>query len=147
MNCSTEDLQSFLDGELDPAGMKALRHHLGCCTACRKELSRLRLLWLELELEQEEEIEVPAVLPYLRQQAISRARAAMQKTEENSSGVGLWDSQKLAWQPALAGVSQIPGPRQVGRLARATAGIGLPVFIRGLSAVAGVISGKRRDRR
>lgn len=144
MMCSTDDLQAFLDGELGPAEVKAVRHHLGCCPACRQELSRLRLLWLELE--QDEEIEIPAELPYLRQQAITSAGNAMEK-REGTSGVTLWDAQRLAWQPVLVGVSQIPGPRQLGRLARATAERSLPAVIRGVSSVAGMIAGKRRDRR
>ncbi|MFZ5633089.1 MAG: anti-sigma factor family protein [Bacillota bacterium] len=143
MKCSTEALQAFLDGELEPVEIKIIRHHLGRCPACRRELSRLRLLWLELE--QDEEIEVPAELPFIRQQAIARARAARQETE-GTSGFSLWDAQKLAWKPVLAGVSMIPGPRQLGRLAKAT-GRGLPAVIRGVSSLAGMITGKRCDRR
>jgi anti-sigma factor RsiW len=144
VKCSTDDLQAFLDGEIGPDEIRAVRHHLGCCPACRQELSRLRLLWLELE--QEDEIEIPAELPFLRQQAITRARNAMEK-REGSPGVSLWEAQKLAWQPVLAGVAQIPGPRQLGRLARAAAGLGLPAVFRGVSSVAGLIAGRSRDRR
>lgn len=144
LKCSTEALQAFLDGELEPVETKTIRHHLGCCPACRQELSRLRLLWLELE--QAEEIEVPAELPFIRQQAVARARAARQETK-GTSGVSLWDSQKLAWQPAMAGISQIPGPSQLGHLAKATLR-GLPAVIQGVSYVSGMITGKkRRDRR
>jgi anti-sigma factor RsiW len=144
MKCSSDELQVFLDGELGPAEVIAVRRHLGCCPACRQELSRLRLLWLELE--QDDEIEIPAELPFLRQQAITRARNAMQK-REGTPGIGLWGAQKLVWQPVLAGVSQIPGPRLMGRLARAAAERGLPAVIRGVSSTAGMIAGKRRDRR
>ncbi|MCL6477177.1 MAG: zf-HC2 domain-containing protein [Peptococcaceae bacterium] len=144
MKCSTEALQSFLDGELGPVETKTIRHHLSCCPACRQELSRLRLLWLELE--QDEEIEVPLELPFIRQQAIARTRTARQETK-GTSGVSLWDAQKLAWQPALAGISKIPGPSQLGFLTKATIR-GLPAVIQGVSQVSGMIIGKiRRDRR
>jgi len=143
MKCSTEVLQAFLDGEMEPVEMKAVRRHLGCCPSCRQELSRLRLLWLELE--QEEEIEIPEILPFIRQQAVTRAKAARQEAV-GTSKVSLWDAQKLAWQPALAGVAQIPGPRQMGRLAMAT-GRGLPNVLRGISSFAGRITGRRRTRR
>ena len=63
------------------------------------DLTRLRLLWLELG--QDEKIEVPEILPFIRQQAVTRARAARQEIE-GISGVGLWEAQKLAWQPFLA---------------------------------------------
>lgn len=141
MKCSVEALQAFLDGELNTLETEAVRQHLGCCTACRQEMSRLRLLWLELE--QYEEMEVPPELPYIRQQAVSRAVAARRQKE---GGVSLWDSQKLAWQPALAGMAQIPGTSQLGILARTTIR-SLPAVIRGVSSVAGLINGKRRDRR
>ncbi|MHB8987092.1 MAG: anti-sigma factor family protein [Eubacteriales bacterium] len=143
MNCSTEALQAFLDGELEPAKTETVRRHLGCCPACRQELSRLRLLWLELE--QAGEIEIPVALPFIRQQAITKAREAGQETE-GTSGAGFWDAQKMAWQPALAGLNQIPGPRQLGSLARIT-GRGLPAVIRGVSSMVGKITGKRRERR
>ena len=143
MKCSMEALQAFLDGELEPVEAETVRRHLGSCPACRQELSRLRLLWLELE--QDEEVEVPLELPFIRQQIIARARAAGQEAE-GTPGVSLWAAQKLAWQPVLAGVSQIPGPRQLGLLARAT-GRGLPAVLRGVSSVAGMITRKRRDRR
>ncbi len=143
MECGIEALQAFLDGELEPVEAEAVRRHLGSCPACRQELSRLRLLWLELE--QDEETEVPAELPFIRQQAIARAKAARRETEK-PSGTGLWEAQKLAWQPVLAGVSRIPGPRQLGRLVRVT-GRGLPVIVRGGLSVAGMITGGRRNRR
>ncbi|MCG9968793.1 zf-HC2 domain-containing protein [Pelotomaculum terephthalicicum JT] len=142
MKCSTEALQTFLDGELELAETEAVRSHLGGCPACRQELSRLRLLWLELE--QEDEVEIPAALPFIRQQAITKARAAGQD-KIGTSSVSLWNAQKLAWQPVLAGVSRIPGTRQLGLLAR-LAGHGLPGAIKGVSSMAGKIIGKRRDR-
>ncbi|OPX91243.1 MAG: hypothetical protein A4E52_00545 [Pelotomaculum sp. PtaB.Bin013] len=141
--CSSEILQAFLDGELELAETEAVRNHLACCPACRRELSRLRLLWLELE--QEDEVEVPAGLPFIRQQAVTKARAARQDMQRTSS-VSLWAAQKLAWQPLLAGVSQIPGTRQLGQLAR-TAGRGLPGVIKGVSSIASKIISKRRDQR
>lgn len=143
MKCSSETLQAFLDGQLTPIERDIVRRHLGCCPACRQELSRLRLLWLELE--QGEEIEAPVELAFIRQQAITKARAARKETGD-TTGFSLWDAQKLAWQPALAGVSQIPGSRQLGRLVRAT-GHGLPALIRGVSSMTGMMTGKKRDRR
>lgn len=140
MECSIEALQVFLDGELEPAEADTVRRHLAGCPACREELSRLRLLWLELE--QDEVIEVPLELPFIRQQAIAMTRAARQKAE-GTYGVSIWDAQKLAWQPALTGVAQIPGPRQMMRLARAT-GSGLPTVIRGVVSVLGKMNGRRR---
>lgn len=142
MKCSVEALQAFLDGELNPLETKEIRQHLGGCQACRQEVSRLRLLWLELE--QYEEMEAPPELPYIRQQAVARAGAARRQKE--GAGVSLWDAQKLAWQPALAGMAQIPGSSQLGILARTTIR-SLPAVIRGVSSVAGLINGKRRDRR
>lgn len=141
--CSSETLQAFLDGELELTETEAVRGHLGCCPACRQELSRLRLLWLELE--QEDEVEVPAGLPFIRQQAVTKARSARQDIKRTSS-VSLWDTQKLAWQPVLVGVSQIPGARQLGQLAK-TAGRRLPVVIKGVTSIASKIISKRRDRR
>lgn len=143
MKCSTEALQAYLDNELEPADTDNLRRHLGGCPGCRQELSRLRLLWLELE--QDEEIEAPPELPFLRQQVISRA-IIKRREIEGVSGVNLWETQKLAWQPAFTGVSQIPGPRQLVRLVRAT-GSGVPAVIRGVSALAGFFAGRKRDRR
>lgn len=143
MKCSTEALQAFLDGEMEPVETENLCRHLGCCPACRQEMSRLRLLWLELE--QDEEIELPLALPFIRQQVIAKARAARQEIE-GTSGVSYWNAQKLAWQPVLAGVSRIPGSRQLGRIAMTT-GRGLPAIIRGVSLMVGMITGKRRDRR
>lgn len=143
MKCSSETLQAFLDGEMELAETEAVRGHLGNCPACRQELSRLRLLWLELE--QEDEVEIPAGLPFIRQQAVTKARAARQDIQKTSS-VSLWAAQKLAWQPLLAGVSQIPGTRQLGQLAK-TAGRGLPGVIKGVSSIASKIISKRRDRR
>ena len=141
MNCSNEFLQTFLDSELGPAEADAVRRHLDHCTACRQELSRLRLLWLELE--QDEEIEMPMELAFIRQQAISQTRAARQEAQKKSTN-SLWDAQRLAWQPALAGMSQIPGPRQLARLARATGGR-LPDIMRGISSVLGTVARRRRD--
>lgn len=143
MNCDTELLQTFLDGELESTEAEAVRRHLGCCPACRQELSRLRLLWLELE--KEENAEVPFELPFIRQQIIAGAREAIKENEE-SPGVSYWEAQKLAWQPVLTGVVQIPGPRQLSRLARVT-GRGLPAVLRGVSAVTGMMFGRKRDRR
>lgn len=143
MPCDFAVLQAFLDGELNEKDAGAVRRHLAACPACRRELSRLKLLWLELE--QDEETEVPAELPFIRQQAIARAKAARRETEK-PSGTGLWEAQKLAWQPVLAGASRIPGPRQLGRLVRVT-GRGLPVIVRSGLSVAGMITGGRRNRR
>lgn len=146
MNCNPESLQAFLDDELSPAEKEAVRRHLGGCPACRRELSRLRLLWLELA--QAEEMEIPLELPYIRQHAVNQARLARRDTGQNMAGtpgVSLWDAQKLAWEPVLSGVAQIYGTRQLGQLVR-TAGRGLPAVLKGVSSMAGRIIGKGRNR-
>ena len=140
MECDIEALQAFLDNELDQVETTAVRRHLAGCSACRRELSRLRLIWLELE--QNEAIEVPPELPFIRQQLIAGTRAAKRETR-SASGINLWNAQKLAWQPALTGVSKIPGPRQLVRLVKAT---GLTNFMRGVTSALVPMAGKRRDR-
>lgn len=142
MKCNTEILQAFLDGELGKDEKDAVHHHLSGCPTCRQELGWLKMLWLELE--QDEEIEIPFELPFIRQQVIASTRETRQ-TLAVTSGAGYLDTQKLAWQPALAGVAQIPGPRQLMRLAKIT-GRGLPAACRGVSSILGAMIGRRRDR-
>ncbi len=142
MQCSVEILQVFLDGELEAAESEAVRRHLARCPACRSELARLRLLWLELE--QDEAVEIPWELPLIRQQAISMTRA-FRRERETASGSSFLAGQKLAWQCALDGVTQIPGSRQMMSLARA-AGNGLPVVLKGAASVLVKMAGRRRDK-
>lgn len=142
MLCNAEILQEYLDGELEPGEKDALYRHLAGCPTCRQELARLRLIWLELE--QEDEIEIPFELPFIRQQVIARTKSARQEMA-GATGVSFLEAQKLAWQPVLAGVAQIPGTRQLMRLARVT-GMGLPAAIRGVSTALVVLAGRRRDR-
>ena len=103
--CDIELIQAFLDGELEEAGAKELMAHLAGCPACRREFSRYKLLWLELAGP--EETEVPEVLPYLRQQAITAARRQRQKAGEKR--LSFWDSQKLVYKYTLA---YLPGAGQ-----------------------------------
>ena len=140
MGCDIESLQAFLDNELGQVETVAVRRHLAGCSACRRELSRLRLLWLELEYD--EDIEVPPELPFIRQQLIAGTRSARRETQ-GASGIGLWNAQKLAWQPVLNGVSQIPGPSQLIRLAKTT---GMPNIVRGVTSALVIMAGKRRGR-
>ena len=144
LECSTETLQFFLDGELTTDETITIRHHLGDCPACRQELSRLKLLWFELGGE-EENIESPMVLPYIRQQAIAIARAERQKLQ-GTPDFSLWDAQKLAWQPAFTGVSQIPGLSTLGLFAKTTIRA-LPAVFSSVSYVAGKLTGKGRAKR
>lgn len=141
--CDFAALQAFLDGELNEKDAGAVRRHLAACPACRRELSRLKLLWLELE--QPQDVDLPPELPFLRQQVVARAGTARKKAER-AAGPGLWEAQRLAWQPVLAAASYVPGSRQLGRLARTT-GRGLPKLVRGGLAVAGALSRKGRGKK
>jgi len=114
LECNHEMLQLFLDRELEPELVKELKNHLARCRECRQELSRLKLMWLELE--QEEELDLPPELPFLRQQAITAAGALSQMSAGEFS---YWQSQKLAWEPVATAITLIPGPRTLGRAARA----------------------------
>ncbi len=114
MECNHEMLQLFLDRELEPEQVKELKNHLARCRECRQELSRLKLMWLELE--QEEELDLPSELPFLRQQAITAARALSQMPVGEFS---YWQTQKLAWEPVAAAITLIPGTRTLSRAARA----------------------------
>lgn len=108
INCNIELMQGFLDGELDTAGARELMTHLATCTACRQEFSRLKLMWLELAGL--EEIEAPAVLPYLRRQAINAAMRQRRKSDEKK--LSFWDSQKLAYNPFKYTLAYLPGAGQ-----------------------------------
>ena len=113
MECNQELLQEFLDGELFPGPARQLQEHLGLCSNCRREFSRMRRLWLELA--QHEAVAAPPVLPYLRQQAITAARLT---PAEPSAGIGFWESQRLAWAPLGLATAYIPGAGAVKSLTR-----------------------------
>lgn len=126
MNCVTDKLQMYLDGELDQAEKADLEKHLGSCPHCRRIIGQLRLLWLELG--EETDLPLPAELPFLRQQLIYRV--LRQNPDSDDSEISYWKSQKLVWQPFLWGARQIPGlslipaaGRQLPRLLRGTASL------------------------
>lgn len=139
--CNTDLIQGFLDGELDAAEEKELMAHLAGCMACRQELSRLKLLWLELACP--EEIEAPAVLPYLRRQAITAAMGQRQKSDENK--LSFWESQKLAFNPLKYSMAYLPGAGQL-RGAAAAAVRELPELLANSLSGAGRLWKKNRGR-
>lgn len=144
MPCNPEILQTYLDGELPEEEAEVLKSHLNRCLDCRRELSHLRLLWLELGQSKEIEVEVPGELPFLRQQAIAQAKA--RREAAGGSGFGFWDTQKLAWRSALAGASYLPGQGTLGSVVRAT-GYGLPRLVwGGLTAGATLYRRRRKTR-
>ena len=116
MLCNQENLQMYLDGELDDQTRRTVEVHLGQCCSCRQEIARLQLLWLELG--QTDEMELPLELPYLRQQIIHQAMRSRQ--DSKSTAVGYWEVQKLAWQPAILGASYFPGLGLLSTVSRAT---------------------------
>ncbi len=113
MDCNHDMLQAYLDRELEPQLIEKLTSHLTECRECRRELSQLKLMWLELA--QEEEIDLPPELPFLRQQAISAGRVLSQMPDEEFS---YWRTQKQAWEPFALAVSRIPGTQTVGNAAK-----------------------------
>jgi anti-sigma factor RsiW len=129
--CNIELIQGFLDGELEAGAEKELMAHLAGCTACRRELSRLKLLWLELAYPYE--AEVPASLLYLRRQAVTAAMRQVKRSVEKE--LGFWESQRLAlssWKYALA---FLPGTGQL-KGAAVTAARGLPNLLANSLSVA-----------
>jgi len=116
MTCDSDKLQSYLDGELDRGEKQQLEQHLGQCSLCRQELTRLKLFWLELGAA--EEITPPPELIYLRQRIISSVKNVPRISED--SGRGFWETQRQVWQPALLGASYIPGVETLSKLGRAT---------------------------
>jgi anti-sigma factor RsiW len=143
MPCDHDRLQMYLDGELDDQSRKVTESHLGQCRSCRQEMARLQLLWLELE--QVEEADLPAELPYLRQQIIHQAlrnRAAEAKSSEPT----YWETQKLAWQPAILGASYIPGVGLLANVTRAT-GRQIPRLMSGTAALARRLVFSSRDKK
>ncbi|PKM78117.1 MAG: hypothetical protein CVU90_03595 [Firmicutes bacterium HGW-Firmicutes-15] len=131
MQCNQESLQMYLDGEMDAEARKTVELHLGQCRSCRQEIARLQLLWLELG--QTNEVELPAELPYLRQQIIHQAMRSRQ--DNKSSEASYWDTQKLAWQPAILGASYFPGVALLSTVSRAT-GRQIPRLMSGTIALA-----------
>ena len=132
MQCNQESLQMYLDGEMDAQARKTMKVHLGQCRSCRQEIARLQLLWLELG--QTDEIDLPAELPYLRQQIIHQAVRSRQ--DNQSSETGYWDAQKLAWKPAILGASYLPGLGLLSNVSRAT-GRQIPKLVSGTITLAG----------
>ncbi|TEB16018.1 hypothetical protein Psfp_01616 [Pelotomaculum sp. FP] len=105
MNCNLENLQAYMDNELDDFARQEMQKHFNSCRSCRRELARLKLIWLELA--ETETVAPPPELPYLRQQVITstiRGRAGEQK-----DSAGIWDTLEMAWQPFLLGASFLPG--------------------------------------
>lgn len=139
MRCGNEFLQVFLDGELTEEKAREVKEHLAACRACRREFSRLKLLWLELA--QPEAIPVPPELPYLRQQAITAALPALRKPEKGSPG--FWETQKLAWRPLSLAAAYLPGSGEANRLLKA-AGRELPGLLLGSLAAAGRLWRRKR---
>ncbi|HWP95433.1 MAG TPA: zf-HC2 domain-containing protein [Syntrophomonadaceae bacterium] len=131
MNCNLESLQEYLDGEMDAPARRDLEMHLGQCRPCRREMSRMQLLWFELG--QSREGNLPAELPYLRQQVINQALHSQREIRNSESNY--WDVQKLAWQPAILGVSCVPGVGFISSVTRAT-GRQLPRLMSGTAALA-----------
>ena len=132
MQCNQESLQMYLDGEMDAQAREKMKVHLGQCRSCRQEIARLQLLWLELG--QTDEIDLPAELPYLRQQIIHQAVRSRQ--DNQSSETGYWDAQKLAWKPAILGASYLPGLGLLSNVSRAT-GRQIPKLVSGTITLAG----------
>lgn len=131
MECNQENLQIYLDGEMDAQSRKTMEVHLGRCRSCRQEIARLQLLWLELAPT--DEIDLPAELPYLRQQIINQAMRSRQETQ--NSELGYWDAQKLTWQLAIRGASYVPGVGLLSTVSRAT-GRQIPKLMTGTMALA-----------
>jgi|GEM_PF-4269243 len=107
-----------------------LKEHLAECLACRRELSRLRLLWLELA--QPEKVPLPHELPHLRQQVLAAASPAHGEPGKEKSS--FWNIQKLAWYPLCLTTAYLPGVGGARELVR-TAGRELPGLLRGSLAV------------
>jgi anti-sigma factor RsiW len=105
VDCDRDKLQQYLDFELAAGETRELERHLAGCRECRRELARLRLLWLELEGP--ETVEVPPALPYLRQQALAEFRRTQEPPAQ--SGMTLRESLELAWEPAFLWASFLPG--------------------------------------
>lgn len=138
MNCATDKLQMYLDGELNQAEKADLERHLGSCSHCRREIGQLKLLWLELG--EETEISLPPELPFLRQQLIYRVLHRSPGSDD--SGISYWESQKRVWQPFLWGARQIPGLSLIP-----AAGRQLPKLLRGTASLArdmGLIPGLKK---
>lgn len=111
MPCDMEKLYLFLDDELEAKDRKEVERHLGSCLTCRREMARLRLLWLEMEGQ--EAVTPPVELSYLRQQAV----ADFMRNRERPAGEGfsLRESLQLAWQPSVLWTSYMPGAGLLSR--------------------------------
>ncbi len=133
MQCNQESLQMYLDEEMDVQDRKTMEVHLGQCRSCRQEMARLQLLWLKLAPINE--MELPAEMPYLRQQVIHQAMRSRQDKDNNNSETSYWDIQKLAWQPAILGASYLPGLGLLATVSRVT-GRQIPRLMSGTIALA-----------
>lgn len=142
MNCNLESLQEYLDGELDAQARRDMEMHLGQCRSCRQEMGRLQLLWFELGQSSSENL--PAELPYLRQQVINKVLHKQRET--NNSELNYWETQKLAWKPAILGASYIPGVGFISSVTRAT-GRQLPRLMSGTAALARRLVFSTRDKK
>ena len=114
MECSQESLQIYLDGEMDAPARKRMEEHLSRCRSCRQEMARLQLLWLQLG--QPGAVDLPLELPYIRQQIIHQSISSTKQAR----GYNYWDTQKLAWEPALLGASYLPGIGLFSELSQST---------------------------
>lgn len=123
MNCDYDLLAQYLDGELADNARCQLLSHLRDCPVCRRELGRLRFLWLELN--NPVEIAPPAELSYLRQQAVRAALA------HETAGLTFWESQRLAWTPVLLAAGFLADSGLLNTMAK-TAGYGLRISLQGL---------------
>ncbi len=140
MECNQENLQMYLDGEMDARERHELEDHLGSCHHCRQEMGRLKLLWLELG--QVSDMEIPSELAYIRQQVISQA---IKNRNESEDQAGYWQAQKLAWQPALVGASHFPGVGLLSNIGRAAVRQG-PKLMSGTAALTGRLILTSRDK-
>ncbi len=124
MNCGNpEVLQAYLDGELPADERGELEGHLSGCLTCRRELAHLKLLWLELG--QEREFSLPPEWAYLRQQIVAKSAADRSAKAPDQTGLGFWESQRLAWQDLSLATAYLPGSAEIGNLVKA-AGRRLP---------------------
>ncbi|WP_276623780.1 anti-sigma factor family protein [Syntrophomonas wolfei] len=127
MQCNQENLQMYLDGEMDALTRKEMEEHLARCPSCRREMGRLQLLWLELGQNDEEK--VPAELSYLRSQAVHQFLYG--QPDDSNTALSYWEAQKLAWRPALLGASYFPGISLIS-----AAGHQVPKLMSGAASVA-----------
>lgn len=88
----THRMQAFLDGELTPAAVEAVREHLASCGPCRQELAARQQLWRQ--------VDTLAAVP--NQVAIWPRLAAL--LQERGRRRWSWPYRGLALAAALGGV-------------------------------------------